>query len=169
MALLDATIESPQQLFTHKLGAALTMEETILEMLEKLEQEAQDAQLKRNLRQHHQETQQHVQNLQRCFDALGEPADDKPCPAIEGLEKEGEQMISQVSDDLVESVILSGVIETEHHEIAVYDGLIIEAEGMGEDDVVALLTENLEQEDQTLNKAIKAAEQLAQKQAKQRA
>jgi ferritin-like metal-binding protein YciE len=40
---------------------------------------------------------------------------------------------------------------------------------MGEDDVVALLTENLEQEDQTLNKAIKAAEQLAQKQAKQSA
>ena len=119
MALLDAKIESPQQLFAHKLGAALTMEETILEMLEKLEQEAQDSQLKRNLRQHHQETQQHVQNLHRCFDALGEPADDKPCPTIEGLEKEGEQMVGQVADDLVDSVILSGVIETEHHEIAV--------------------------------------------------
>jgi ferritin-like metal-binding protein YciE len=40
---------------------------------------------------------------------------------------------------------------------------------MGEDDVVALLTENLEQEDATLNKAIKAAEQLATQQAEQRA
>jgi ferritin-like metal-binding protein YciE len=169
MALLDAKIQSPEELFAHKLGAALTMENTILEMLQKLEEEAQDAQLERNLRQHHQETQRHVQNLQRCFEALGEPIDEKPCPAIEGLEKEGKQMISQVSDDLVDSVILSGVIETEHHEIAVYDGLIIKAEAMGEDDVVALLTENLEQEDQTLNKAIKAAEQLAQKQATQSA
>jgi ferritin-like metal-binding protein YciE len=169
MALLDAKIQSPEELFAHKLGAALTMENTILEMLQKLEQEAQDAQLERNLRQHHQETQRHVQNLQRCFEALGEPIDEKPCPTIEGLEQEGKQLISQVSDDLVDSVILGGVIETEHHEIAVYDGLIIEAEAMGEDDVVALLTENLEQEDQTLNKAIKAAEQLAQKQAKQSA
>jgi ferritin-like metal-binding protein YciE len=169
MALLDAKIQSPEELFAHKLGAALTMENTILEMLQKLEQLAQDAQLERNLRQHHLETQRHVQNLKRCFEALGEPIDEKPCPAIEGLEKEGKQMISQVSDDLVDSVILSGVIETEHHEIAVYDGLIIKAEAMGEDDVVALLTENLEQEDQTLNKGIKAAEQLAQKQAKQSA
>jgi ferritin-like metal-binding protein YciE len=169
MALLDAKIQSPEELFAHKLGAALTMENTILEMLQKLEQLAQDAQLERNLRQHHLETRRHVQNLKRCFEALGEPIDEKPCPAIEGLEKEGKQMISQVSDDLVDSVILSGVIETEHHEIAVYDGLIIKAEAMGEDDVVALLTENLEQEDQTLNKAIKAAEQLAQKQAKQSA
>ena len=115
MALLDANVESPQELFAHKLGAALTMEQTILDMLEKLEQEAQDSQLKRNLQQHHQETQQHVQNLHRCFDALGKDADDKPCPAIDGLEKEGEQMINQVSDDLVDAVILSGVIETEHH------------------------------------------------------
>jgi ferritin-like metal-binding protein YciE len=169
MAFLDAKIESPQQLFAHKLGTALTMENTILELLEKLERQASDPELERDLRRHHQETQQHVQNLHRCFDALGKPIDEKPCPAIEGLQKEGEQMISQVSDDLVDSVILSGVIETEHHEIAVYDGLIIKAEAMGEDDVVALLTENLEQEDATLNKAIKAAEQLATQQAKQRA
>jgi ferritin-like metal-binding protein YciE len=167
MALLDAKIQSPQDLFAQKLGATLTMEETILEMLEKLEQQASDPQLKRNLRQHHQESQQQVQNLHRCFEALGKPIAEKPCPTIEGLEKEGEQMIGQVSDDLVDSVIVSGVIETEHHEIAVYDGLIIKAEAMGEDDVVALLTENLEQEDATLNKAIKAAEQLAQQQAKQ--
>jgi ferritin-like metal-binding protein YciE len=168
MALLDAQIESAQQLFAHKLGAALTMEETILEMLEKLEAAASDPELKRNLKQHHKETQQQVQNLRRCFEALGEPIEDKPCPTIEGLEKEGEQMIGQVSAELVDSVILSGVIETEHHEIAVYDGLIIKAENMGEDDVVALLTENLEQEDATLNKAIKAAEQLARQQARQR-
>ena len=42
-------------------------------------------------------------------------------------------------------MILGGVIETEHHEIAVYDGLIIKAEQMGDDDIFALLHENLEQ------------------------
>ena len=162
-----ASVETPTELFVHKLGAALTMEETILEMLEKLEQEASDSKLKQDLRQHHKETQQQVQNLHRIFDALGEEVDKESCPAIEGLEKEGEQMIKKVDDSLVDSVILGGVIETEHHEIAVYDGLIIKAEQMNDDDVVALLQENLEQEEAALDKAVKASEQSAKQLIKQ--
>jgi ferritin-like metal-binding protein YciE len=154
-------VETPAELFTHKLGAALTMEETILEMLEQLEDEASDRQLKQQLRQHHQETQQHIQNLGQIFDALGEQPERQDCPTIDGLQKEGKQMIKDVDDSLVDSVILSGVIETEHHEIAVYDGLIITAEQMDDEDVVALLHENLEQEEATLDRAVKAAEQSA--------
>jgi len=156
-----AKVETPTELFVHKLGAALTMEETILGMLEDLQEEASDSTLQRNLREHHAETQQQIQNLHRIFEALGADPDKQPCPAIEGLEKEGQQNIKQVDDMLVDSVILGGVIETEHHEIAVYDGLIIKAEQMGDDDVVALLHENLEQEEATLDKAVKAAEQSA--------
>ena len=156
-----ATVETPSQLFVHKLGAALTMEETILEMLEELQDKASDPKLRTQLQQHHTETQQQIQNLRRIFDALGEPPEKQPCAAIEGLEKEGQQMIKEVADGLVDSVILSGVIETEHHEIAVYDVLIIKAEQMDDDDIVALLQENLEQEEATLDKAVKAAEQSA--------
>ena len=156
-----AKVETPTELFVHKLGAALTMEETILGMLEDLQDEASDTTLQRNLQQHHAETQQQVQNLYRIFEALGEQPEKQSCPAIEGLEKEGQQMIKEVDDTLVDSVILGGVIETEHHEIAVYDGLIIKAEQMGDDDIVALLHENLEQEEATLDKAVKAAEQSA--------
>ena len=156
-----ATVETPTELFAHKLGAALTMEETILEMLEELQQKASDPKLQRQLQQHHTETQQQVQNLRRIFDALGTQPEKQPCPAIEGLEKEGQEMIKTVDDALVDSVILSGVIETEHHEVAVYDVLIIQAEQMGDDDIVALLQENLEQEEATLDKAVKAAEQSA--------
>jgi ferritin-like metal-binding protein YciE len=156
-----ASIETPQELFVHKLGAAVTMEETILEMLEELEDNASDSKLKQDLRRHHQETQQQIQNLRRVFEALGEEPDKQPCPAIEGLEKEGQQMIKNVDDSLVDSVILGGVIETEHHEIAVYDGLIIKGEQMGDDDIVALLQENLEQEEAALEKAVKASEQSA--------
>jgi ferritin-like metal-binding protein YciE len=162
-----ASVETPTELFVHKLGAALTMEETILDMLEELEEKASDTKLKKDLRQHHQETQQQIQNLHRVFEALGEEPDKESCPAIEGLEKEGQQMIKTVDDGLVDSVILGGVIETEHHEIAVYDGLIIKAEQMGDDDVVALLQENLEQEESALDKAVKASEQSAKQLVKQ--
>jgi ferritin-like metal-binding protein YciE len=169
MALLDAKIESPEELFVYQLGAALTMEETILELLEKLQQETNDPNLRRQLQQHHKETQGQVDNLHRVFEALGEPVDRRPCPAIEGLEREGEMMLKEVDESLKDAVILQGVLETEHHEIAVYDGLIIMAEQLGDDDVIALLNENVEQEAATLEKAIKATEQLAKRVVKQTA
>src|SRR5262245_30248651 len=156
-----ASIETPHQLFVHRLGAALTMEETILDMLEQLQQEASDPTLRSNLQRHHRETQQHVSNLQQIFRALGEEPETQSSPAIDGLEKEGKQMIKDADESLVDAVILNGVIETEHHEIAVYDGLIITAEQMDDDDIVALLHENLEQEEATLDKAVKASEQSA--------
>ena len=168
MAVLGKTIESPRELFVHKLGATLTMEETILEMLEKLQEEAQDAPLRRDLGQHHRETQGQVRNLHQVFTAIGEEPEKRPCPAIDGLKKEGDQLLDKVDESLVDAVILDGVIETEHYEIAVYDSLIIKAERMGDDDVIALLNENIEQEEATLKKAIAAAELLAKKSIRQR-
>jgi ferritin-like metal-binding protein YciE len=167
MALLGETIETPDELFVHKLGAALTMEQKILEALPKLEEKAQDPNLRQQLNQHYRQTEGHVQNLHQVFSALGEEAEEKPCPAIEGLTKEADSMLGQVDESLNDAVILSAVMETEHHEIAVYDGLIIKAEQMGDADVIALLNENIEQEDETLKKAMSAAEQLAKKEIKQ--
>jgi ferritin-like metal-binding protein YciE len=160
-----AKIESPRELFVHKLGAALTMEETNLRMLEDLQEEANDPQLKQNLRHHHQETEQQVRNLERVFTALGEEVEAQPCPVVDGLKKEGQQNLKNVDAELNDAVILSGVVETEAHEIAVYDGLITQAEAMDEQDIVALLQENLEQEQATLQKARKATKKLAQAQA----
>jgi ferritin-like metal-binding protein YciE len=163
MALFGETIETPRDLYLHKLGAALTMEKTILDMLPQLEEHAQDEQLKSSLRQHRAQTERHVQNLERTFQALGAEVDDSPCPAIEGLEKEGQANLKMVADNLNDAVILAGVCETEHHEIAVYDGLITTATAMGEDDVAALLQENLEQEEATLETARQLSQQLAQR------
>jgi len=160
-----AKIETPRKLFVHKLGAALTMEETILGMLDELEQKANDPQLKQSLRHHHEETEQQVRNLERAFEALGKEVESQPCPTIDGLKKEGEQMLKNVDEELNDAVILSGVVETEAHEIAVYDGLITTAEAMGEDDIVALFQENLEQEQATLKKGRDAKKKLAQREA----
>jgi ferritin-like metal-binding protein YciE len=163
MGLFAGKIETPQELFVYKLGGALTMEKTILDMLPQLEESANDPQLKQSLRQHHEETQGHVANLERAFEALGAEVDDSPCPAIEGLEKEGQANLKMVDDSLNDHVIIGGVTETEHHEIAVYEGLITKAEAMGEQDIVALLQENLENEQATLQKAEQMSRQLAQR------
>ena len=163
MALFGGTIETPRDLYLHELGAALKTEKTVLDMLPQLEEHANDSQLKQSLRQHHEETQWHVANLERAFQALGAEVDETSCPAIEGLEKEGQANLKLVDDSLNDHVIVAAVTGTEHHEIALYEGLITSAEAMGEQDVVALLQENLESEQATLQKAQQLTQQLAQR------
>jgi ferritin-like metal-binding protein YciE len=161
-------IHTPTELFQHKLGAALTMENTVVEMLGKLVEEANSGELKKQLRHHREETEAQIRNLRQAFDALGHEPDERPCPAIEGIEKEGESNLKLVDDDLKDHVILAGCAETEHHEIAVYENLIIHADAMGHDDVVALLRENLEQEQHTLGEVLKATVKGAQQEAARR-
>lgn len=154
-------ISDARALLQHKLGAALTMERTVLEMLRTNEREAQDQQVKQQFAHHREETEGQVRNLEQAFSALGLQANTAPCPAIEGLKTEAEQMLKKVDPDLKDAVLLGGAAETEHHEIAVYEGLITNVEAMGEQDVVALLQENLEQEQHTLEEVKKASQQLA--------
>jgi ferritin-like metal-binding protein YciE len=92
---------------------------------------------------------------------MGWDVDDSPCPAIEGIQKEGKANAKKTDDAIVDSILLSGAAETEHHEIAVYEGLIINARAMGRDDVVRLLEQNLDQEKHTLDEVKRAMEQAA--------
>jgi ferritin-like metal-binding protein YciE len=155
-------VSTPKELFVHKLGAALTMERTVLGMLDDLTEAAQSDELKQQFQHHKQETEGQIRNLEQCFHALGEDVDDSPCPAIQGLEKEGKATI-MTDESLLDAVVLSAAGETEHHEIAVYEGLIEHAEAMGATDVAALLRENLEQEEHTLREVQHATGKVAQR------
>jgi ferritin-like metal-binding protein YciE len=162
MALLSKDLETRRDLYTFKLGAALTMEKKILDMLPQLEEEANHGELESALRMHRDQTEAHVRRLEQAFELLGEDPEDQPCPAIEGLEKEGQANLKMVDDALTDAVILSAVAETEHHEIAVYEGLITNGQALGENEVVALLQSNLADERDALQKASTMTEQLAQ-------
>jgi ferritin-like metal-binding protein YciE len=157
-------IENPKELFVHKLGAALTMENTVEEMLGKLIEKANDAELKQQLRHHREETQAQIRNLHQAFSTLGIEAKEKPCPAIEGIEKEGESNLGMAEASLYDAIILAGCAETEHHEIAVYESLIVHASALGHEDIVSLFQENLEQEQHTLGEVLKATVKQAEKQ-----
>jgi ferritin-like metal-binding protein YciE len=154
-----ANITRPQDLFTHKLDVALQMERTVVTMLRQLEGKASDPELKQMLSHHRDETEQQITNLEQAFSALGADAQGHKSPAIDGIRTEGEELLGKVADELVDSVILGGAATTEHHEISVYESLITQAEAMGEDDVVALLEENLDIEKHTLSEVQKKAEE----------
>jgi ferritin-like metal-binding protein YciE len=161
--------DQPAEAYEFKLGAALTMEKKILDLLEDNIAAAQDDQVKQLLRTHQDETRQHVEILEQVFGAFEWQIDDSPCPTIEGLDKEGKAMVKKTDASFVDSIILQGAVEVEHHEIAVYTNLILNAKAMGRDDVADLLQQNLRSEEQALQKVIARQEQVAAVSPKQHA
>jgi len=143
---------TPAEAYEFKLGATLKMEQKVLDILASNIEAAQDGKVKELLRSHQAESQDHVRNVEEVFGLFGWEIDDSSCPAIEGLEKEGAAMVKKTDDSLVDSVILQGAVEVEHHEIGVYENLIINAEAMDRQDVVAVLRRNIESEQGALEK-----------------
>lgn len=154
-------LNTPEEIFHHKLGAALTMENNVLEMLGELEKEARHDELRRLFRHHADETRQQIANIERSFELLGEEVDDSACPTIHAIEKEGKAEIKKTEESIVDAVILAGATETEHHEIAVYETLVTNAEARGAAEVAKLLRQNLEQEQHTLEEVKGIAHRLA--------
>ena len=154
------SLKNPREVFGHKLGSALTMENDVLEMLGDLEDKSQRDELKQQFRHHADETRQQIDNIEQAFRALGEEPDDSPCQVTKALDKEAKANIKMADDSVVDTVILSGAAETEHHEIAVYESLIAQAEQLGQPDVVTLLQQNLEMEQHTLEEVKKAQRQV---------
>jgi ferritin-like metal-binding protein YciE len=143
-------LNNQRELFGHKLGSALTMEQDVLDMLGNLEEEAQRSELKQQFRHHAGETRQQIDNIEQVFRALGEEPDDSPCLVTKALDKQAKTDIKMADDELVDAVILSGAAETEHHEIAVYESLLAEAEEFQNEEINRLLRQNLEIEQHTL-------------------
>lgn len=154
-------LSNQNDVFGHKLGAALTMEQDVLGMLEDLEGKAQRDQLKQQFRHHAEETRQQIDNIEQAFRAMGEEPDDSPCPVTKALDKEAKANIKMADDSVVDAVILSGAAETEHHEIAVYESLITQAEQLAQPEVVRLLQQNLEMEQHTLDEVKQQQRQVA--------
>jgi ferritin-like metal-binding protein YciE len=155
-------ITDPRELFVHKLGEALNMERTVLTMLKRNREAAQDAEVERLFADHLAETEGQVANLEQAFSALGEEAKGHTCYGMDGMKKEAQDMIEKVAPELLDGALAAGATHVEHYEIATYEGLCLDAEALGEDDIIALLTENLEQEQHTLGEVSRAAQQLAQ-------
>jgi ferritin-like metal-binding protein YciE len=155
-----AAINDPTKLFEHELGMALGAERKVLATLKKLEQNAQREELKQQFHHHLEETEGQIQNLEQAMQAIGAEGGHES-DAANGIAAEGEKLMGKVDDALIDAVLLGAAAKTEHVEIAMYEGLITKAEAMGEDDIVALLEENLEQEQHTLEEVKQASQKLS--------
>ena len=160
-----AQISDPRKLFTYKLGTVLSGEKKILSMLKKLEKRAQREELRQQFRHHREETEGQIRNIEQAFNAIGEKATGRTNPTVLGLAEQAETLYEKTDDEVLDAVLLGGAAETEHLEIALYEDLITQARAMGEEQVVSLLEQNLEQEQHTLEEVKRASEQIAQRSA----
>jgi ferritin-like metal-binding protein YciE len=160
-----ADITTPRDLFLHELGDILYVEEKLTEeVLPKLINEVQSAEFRKGLERHLEQTKGHITNVEQIFEALGEQSETEKCLGFEGLRREHDEMISEVSDDLVDLVDAGAAARTEHYEIAAYTGLIEMARALGESEAVSLLEENLKEEKETLREVESATKTLRDEQ-----
>ncbi len=149
-------ITNPRELFLHELGDILYVERKLsTEVLPKLIDEVQDDEFRSGLEKHLEQTKQHVGNVEKVFRLFDEQPQEEQCIGFEGLKKEHDELLKQSSSSLVDSIDLGAAARTESYEIAAYEGLRRMAKGLGEDDAVTLLDENLAQEKDALREVEK--------------
>jgi ferritin-like metal-binding protein YciE len=154
-------LDTPEEIFSCKLGSALTMESDVLEMLDELQLQTQRDELRQLFKAHAEETRQHIRNIAQSFRLLGEEPDDTPCPVIHAIEKDCNAAIENTRESIVDALILAGAAEAEHYEIAVYETLVTNAEARGASEIAALLRQNLEQELSALEKLKSAGQRIS--------
>lgn len=144
-------INTLEEKFVHGLGTIYDGEHRFLEAQQKMLGSANSADVTSALEKHIAETEQQIANLEQVFEILGLTAQRVPCDASAGLVSAGDKLVTETSGvpALADLAINGSCSKVEHFEIASYRGLIAGAEQMGQDEIIDLLNENLEQEENT--------------------
>jgi len=103
--------------------------------------------LKQAFQKHLGETEQHVKRLEEAFKILGKDAKGVTCPAIDGIIKEANEIISDCDDDEVrDAAMLASAQAVEHYEMTRYGTLISWSKQSGKQNIATLLTQTLNEE-----------------------
>src|SRR5262245_39435850 len=147
MGMFSKDIKSLEDLYKHGLQDLYYAENQILKALPKLIDNAADARLRQGLQQHLRETENQVKRLEQVFELHGEDASGTKCPAIDGIIKEGDDLMGEVEGEEVMGVgIIAAAQAVEHYEITRYGALIAWAKELGHRQDAAILARNLEEE-----------------------
>ena len=140
-------IRSLEELFEHELEDLLSAEQQLVEALPKMAEAAGDAALKTAFKDHLKETRTHVSRIEKAFKKLGKEPKAHTCKGMQGLIKEGEDVIKSAADQTVMDAGLIGAAQrVEHYEIAAYGTARAHAQVLGHMELVDLLQTTLDEE-----------------------
>jgi ferritin-like metal-binding protein YciE len=147
MGLFAKDIQTMDDLFLHGLQDIYYAENQIVKSLPKMIEKATNRDLTKGLKDHVGETEKQVARLEQVFKLLGEEPKGVKCPAIDGLISEADDVAGEVADkNVLDAAVVGAAQAVEHYEIARYGTLIAWADELGREDVIRLLTTNLNEE-----------------------
>ena len=156
MGLFSKDIKNLEDLYQHGLKDIYYAENQIVKSLPDMIENATNAELKRGLQHHLRETKEQVKRLEQVFALHGEQPSGTKCPAIDGIMKEGGDLMGEVEDKAVLNVgIIAAAQAVEHYEITRYGALIAWARDLGHREDAAILARNL-REEQAADKTLTA-------------
>lgn len=157
-------ISNAQELFAHNLSEIYDAEHQFVEGQQEMAQQASDQDLKSAIEKHIGQTEQHARNLEGVFEQLGQQPQRATNEVAQGLVSEAQQLMQQTQDENLRDVAINAaVMKVEHFEMGSYRGLLTAAQQMGQDQIVSLLQQNLQEEEQTAQTAEQSAPDLLQK------
>ena len=110
-----------QDLFVHELKDLYSAEQQILQALPKMAKATEHTELRRAFEEHEQMTRDQVRRLDMIADDLGVNLKGHKCKGMEGIIKEGEELIGTKADpDVLDAGLIGSAQRVEHDEMAGY-------------------------------------------------
>jgi ferritin-like metal-binding protein YciE len=136
-----------KHLYVQELKDLYSAENQLVKALPKMAKASTSADLRAGFEGHLNQTKEHVARLEKIFKALGESPNGKKCKGMEGLIKEGAEMIKEdPAPEELDAGLISAAQRVEHYEMAGYGCVSAYAKLLGEDPAVSVLRQTLEEE-----------------------
>lgn len=140
------SLENLNDLFEQELKDIYNGESQIIKALPKLARAAQDADLRAAFEDHLEETKVHKQRIEQIFDMLGLPAKGKTCEGMKGIIEEGDEVLDEAGESVMDAALIGAAQRVEHYEIASYGCARTYARALGHEEAADLLQETLDEE-----------------------
>jgi len=137
-------------LYLDELRDLYSAENQLVKALPKMAKAATSAKLKAGFEKHLSQTREHVTRLEKIFSELAESPKGKTCKGMEGLIKEGSEMIEEdPGAEELDAGLIAAAQRVEHYEIAGYGCVRTYANLLGEKKAASLLEDTLDEEKDT--------------------
>ena len=153
--------EGLRELYIDELKDLYSAENQLVKALPKMAKASSSDELRQGFEEHLEQTRGHVQRLEEIFNALGENPKGKKCAGMEGLVKEGSEIMGEDFEGPVMDAALIGAAQrVEHYEIAAYGTAAEFAKLLGESEHASRLEETLAEEKETDEKLTELAKEI---------
>ena len=151
-------LETLKDLYIHELKDLYSAEKQIIKALPKMVKAATNKQLAAGFEEHFEQTKEHVVRLEKILTSHDESTRGPKCQGMEGLLKEGEEMIEEDAEEEVRDAgLIAAAQRVEHYEMAGYGCARTYAELLEDRDGAQLLQTTLTEESDTDKKLTKLA------------